>query len=150
MRMKRIITLAFFCCLFTLPALAQKTYFYHCSKHIYNDVISKNDKSVYLTFSGNSLYESDRYGNFTGRSVYKYYGTKDGNRYYYMWTEPAYYGSSIYSGYHKDFGYIVSSDYSVVNYFILLQGYVSTDVYYRTTEEALKKEKSDQIPGLIY
>lgn len=150
----KILTLTFLCCLFTQFSFAQQTYYYHCSKRITADgVMEKMDHSEYLTFSGDIMYESDSEGNikyFNGTAlIYKYFETVDGNRYYYLWTEPVSAFGMTAGGFNKSFGYIISSDYSVINSISNYYSHKVTDVYYRTTESAVKKEKDRQVQGLI-
>lgn len=135
---------------------AQRTFFYHCSKRIHADgVVEKMDHIRIFTISGDSLYESDEDGNikyFNGvKLIYKYYETIDGNRYYYSWTPPVsgFGMMPSFGGYDKGNGYIVSSDYSVINSFYKKYGLNYTDVYYLTTEETVRAEKNSQIQGLI-
>lgn len=108
---------------------------------------------MYLTFSGDIMYESDSDGNiktFNGtKLIYKYCETVDGNRYYYSWTEPVYGFGMTVGGFNKSSGYIVSSDYSVINSIANYAFVKHTDVYYRTTESAVNKDKGSQVPNLI-
>lgn len=116
--------------------------------------MEKMDVSKYLTFSGDIMYESDSDGNikfFNGtKSIYKYCETVDGNKYYYLWTEPVSGFGMTVGGFNKSFGYIISSDYSVINGIVNFYQTKHTDVYYRTTESAVKKDNGSQIQGLIH
>ncbi len=154
MRLSRIIVLCISLLLVSHITFAQRTYFYHCTKRVNtNGVIEKMDISRYYTFSGDSLYESDSEGNvkyFRGTAlVYKYCETIDGNMYYYLWTPPVSYLGMTAGGYNKTSGFIVPSDYSVINKFSRDTYSSFNDVYYRTTESAVQKEKSSNVPGLI-
>ena len=147
---------------FLLPgqiSFAQTTYLYQAKKLIKaSGVMEKTDRTEYFTFSGESVYQSDRDGNLatinhiTGAkaSVYKYCKTIDGNRYYYVWG-PIWKNGYMTNGFWENQAIIVASDYSVLNvYFGSMFGIEgSTTVYYRTSESAVEKEKGSQVPGLI-
>ena len=121
---------------------AQQTYLYQAVKKVSDDgVAEKLNFSVYLTFSGNALYQSDEDGNLAtspliGKApVYYLFETIEGNMYYY-------YVSPISGKPDKSSGMIVSPDYSVINDYTKTNHY--TIVYHRQS-----KAERDQIPGLI-
>ena len=135
---------------------AQTTFVYQCKKRVdSNGVLHKDDRTAYFTFSGDSVYESERDGTLktinhitgTKAQVYKYCKTVDGNRYYYVWG-PTWKNGYMTYGFWESMAVIVSSDYSVLNHYSApmfgLEG--STLVYYRTTEDTVQK---DNVPGLI-
>ena len=121
---------------------AQRTYLYQAVKKVSDSgVAEKMNYSVYFTFSGNALYQSDEDGNLAtspliGKApVYYLFETIDGNMYYY-------YVSPISGKPDRSSGKIVSPDYSVINHFSKTSH--STMVYHRQSEV-----ERDQIPGLI-
>lgn len=145
MMKSRILTLLFlFLPLFFIAQVsyAQQTYRYQAVKKVSDDgVAEKLNYSLFFTFSGNALYQSDEDGNLAtspliGKAPVAYlFETIDGNMYYY-------YVSPFSGKPDRSSGIIVSPDYSVMNHYTKTNHY--TIVYHRQSEA-----DRDQIPGLI-
>ena len=114
--------------LFSTNILAQKTYYYKCSKcYDKNGVQQTNASEYYITFTNSVAYKSDANGNSKGEFIFKFRGrTSDGNLWYCHTMErpnvsylP---GIGINSYNTTDWTpgiggeYIVSPDYSIINY----------------------------------
>ena len=124
---------------------AQRTYYYKCEKMVDVDgSMRKGNGTLYLTFTGNIMYESNADGTKKDGMFYptfNYRGEVKGC-WWYCSKQIIYTGYGIYrravESWRENYYYLVSKDYNTIN--CVLGG--TTYVYQRCTPE-------DNVPGLI-
>ncbi len=145
--MKKVLFSSLFLLLFTtIEGFSQTTYLYKCIKSVTSDgTMEKCNSTVYYTFSGDVMYQSDKNGYKTTNSLtYKYKETINGNSIYMRYTTPIRGYTMNFGGWETNAYYLVSPDKSTVNWVYNYNPISKTFVYVRTTEAQVAKEQEQK------